>query len=115
MIGADSSIAVTPPLTVREQLLMKLLTAPPEVLARVAATLENKREATAPTDRKLLTLAAAAAILGVSRQTVLRMTHDGRLPVVETRAGRYRVPSYALTELLQGGIASARNREVPHE
>jgi len=102
MTGADSSTAASTPLTVREQLIMKLLTAPPEVLARVAATLENKLDATPPTDRKLLTLAAAAEVLGVSRQTVLRMTKDGRLPVIETRVGRHRVPSYALTALLKG-------------
>lgn len=105
MTGADSSTAASTPLTVREQLIMKLLTAPPEVLARVATTLENKLDATPPTDRKLLTFAAAAAILGMSRQTVFRMTRDGRLPVVETRAGRYRVPSNALTELLMGAGA----------
>ena len=44
-----------------------------------------------------------AEALGVSRQTVFRMSRDGRLPVVETRAGRFRVPSYALTDLLKGG------------
>ena len=102
MTGADSNAAVCPSLTGREQLIMKLLTASPEVLVRVAAVFENRHETLALTDRKLLTLAATAEVLGVSRQTVLRMTKDGRLPVIETRVGRHRVPSYALTALLKG-------------
>jgi excisionase family DNA binding protein len=72
-------------------------------LERVDAILENKQHETTLGDRRLLTLAAAATVLGVSRQTVFRMSRDGRLPVVETRAGRFRVPSYALTALLKGG------------
>jgi len=87
----------------REQLMVKLLTAAPEMLARVEALLENKQTETTPADRRLLTLSAAAKELGCARMTVYRMTRDGRLPVVETRAGRFRVPSYALTDLLKGG------------
>ena len=87
----------------REELVMKFLTAPPEELARWYEFAENKSVAQAPADRRLLTLAAAAKVLNLSRQTVLRMSRDGRLPVVETRAGRFRVPSYALTDLLKGG------------
>ena len=93
---------------------MKFLTAPQEELTRWYEFAENKCEASAPADRKLLTLAAAATVLGVSRQTVFRMSRDGRLPVVETRAGRFRVPSYALTALLQGGNSSASKKEVGH-
>ena len=89
----------------KDQLLMLLVTATPEELTRWFEFAENKDAPQVPSDRKLLTLAAAAEVLGVSRQTVLRMTKDGRLPVVETRAGRFRVPSYALTALLKGGAA----------
>jgi len=98
----------------RDQLIMKLLSAPPEELTRWYAFAENKCEAAAPADRRLLTLAAAAKVLGVSRQTVFRMSRDGRLPVVETRAGRFRVPSYALTALLQDGISGASKKEAGH-
>lgn len=84
----------------------KLLQATPEQLASIDALLDGQglglKE---PTDRKLLTLTAAADALGVSRQTVWRMVNDGRLPTVEMRAGRHRVPSNALTELLKGGAA----------
>ena len=98
----------------REELVMKFLTAPQEELTRWYEFAENKREASAPADRKLLTLAAAAKVLTVSRQTVFRMCRDGRLPVVETRAGRFRVPSYALTTLLQGGNSCASKKEAGH-
>ena len=33
----------------------------------------------------------------VSRQTIWRMVKEGRLPTVETRLDRYRVPAAALT------------------
>lgn len=82
----------------------KLLQATPAQLATIDALLDGQglgpKE---PTDRKLLTLTAAAGVLGISRQTVWRMINDGRLQTVELRAGRCRVPSNALTELLKGG------------
>ena len=87
----------------REQLMVKLLTASPEMLARVEAIMEGKQSETTYADRRLLTLGQAAQVLSVSRMTVYRMARDGRLPVVETRAGRHRVPSHALTALLKGG------------
>ena len=87
----------------KEQLIMQIIATPPEDMPRWYEFAENKSVAQPPADRRLLTLAATATVLGVSRQTVLRMSRDGRLPVVETRAGRFRVPSYALTDLLKGG------------
>ena len=84
-------------------MIMQIIAASPEELLRWYEFAENKSVAQPPADRRLLTLAAAATVLGVSRQTVLRMSRDGRLPVVETRAGRFRVPSHALTDLLKGG------------
>lgn len=62
-------------------------------------------EATVPAtseDRRLLTLTQAANELNVSRMTVSRMCADGRLPLVETRAGRRWVPSAALTVFVKG-------------
>lgn len=84
----------------------KLLKATPDQLASIDSVLDGKELGpTVPSDRKLLTLTAAADVLGVSRQTIWRMVNDGRLPTVELRAGRCRVPSNALTELLQQGGA----------
>lgn len=54
-------------------------------------------------DRRLLTLTQVANELSVSRMTVYRMCADGRLPLVETRAGRRWVPSAALTAFVKGG------------
>lgn len=88
-----------------QELIMTLLQSTPETRARIALLLQGKQTEAEPTDRKLLTLTAAADALGVSRQTVWRMVNDGRLPTVEMRAGRHRVPSNALTELLKGGAA----------
>ena len=96
----------------REQLMVKLLTAAPEMLARVEALLENKQIETTPADRRLLTLGQAAKVLSVSRMTVYRMARDGRLPVVETRAGRHRIPSNALTALLNG--SGSGNGQTPN-
>lgn len=100
----------------KDQLIMKLLTAPSdnELLERLNAILENKHTEITPADRRLLTLGDAAKALNISRMTVFRMTRDGRLPVVETRAGRFRVPSSALTALLQDGRSCVSKREVGH-
>jgi excisionase family DNA binding protein len=55
-----------------------------------------------PIDRRLLTMTQAAKELNVSRMTIRRMCNDGRLPVVETRAGRRWIPNTALTNLVMG-------------
>ena len=85
----------------------KLLAATPEQLSLIDALLEGRERGMPPelADRRLLTFTAAAATLSVSRQTVWRMVKDGRLPTIEVRAGRHRVPSSALTCLLKGGAA----------
>ena len=50
--------------------------------------------------RPTVTVAQAAAVLGLARSTTYRMTSDGRLPVV--RVGRtVRIPSAHLLELLE--------------
>lgn len=92
--------------------MMKLLTAQPEVLAKVEAILENRQPEAIPSDRRLLTLGEAAKVLSISRMTVYRMARDGRLPFVETRAGRHRIPSNALTALLNG--VGSGNGQTPN-
>lgn len=86
-----------------EQRIQKLLSASFDQIALIDNVLDGKANPTnTPGDRRLLTLMDAARELNVSRMTVHRMAADGRLPVVETRLGRRRIPSAALTALLQG-------------
>lgn len=88
-----------------DERMLKLLQADPATLAKVDAVLTGTAtdKPTDPGDRRLLTQTQAAEILGCSRMTIFRMTRDGRLPTVEIRAGRLRVPSAALTALAEGG------------
>lgn len=87
----------------KEQLIGRLLAATPRELERIEAVFKNADTDTAPlTDRRLLTLTQAAETLGCSRMTVFRLLADGRLPAVETRSGRRRIPSAALTEFAAG-------------
>lgn len=61
-----------------------------------------------PVSARLLNYRQAADMLGLSKQTVRRLVKDGRLPVVETRVGRLRVPEQAVIEMAAG----ARRKEV---
>jgi len=82
----------------------KLLAADPATLAKVDAVLTGTETSRVdPGDRRLLTQTAAAEALGVSRMTIFRMTRDGRLPAVELRQGRLRIPSKAITALVGEG------------
>lgn len=85
-----------------ESRITKLLSASPDTLSKIDMLLEGRPIETNTGDRHLLTLMEAARVMGLSRMTIHRMAADGRLPVVETRAGRRRIPSAALTALLQG-------------
>ena len=87
-----------------DERMMKLLQADPGTLAKVDAVLNGTatEKPTDPGDRRLLTQTEAAAILGVSRMTTFRMIRDGRLPAVEIRNGRLRIPSQALTFFANG-------------
>ncbi len=82
----------------------KLLAATSDTLEKIDSLLEGRPQPELPAtgDRRLLTLMDAARELNVSRMTVHRMCADGRLPVVETRAGRRRIASAALTAFLTG-------------
>ena len=86
----------------KEEMMMRLLTAPADVVDRVAVILDGRQTETTPGDRRLLTLTAAAHELNVSRMTIHRMCADGRLATIQTRAGRRRIASAAITEFLKG-------------
>ena len=89
----------------KEEIMMKILTATPETIGRVAEVLDGRPTEATPGDRRLLTLTKAAHELSVSRMTIHRMCADGRLATIQTRAGRRRIASAAITEFLKGGAA----------
>ena len=86
----------------KEILIGRILAATPEEVRRVEAIFTGKGGSPDATDRRLLTLADAARELNVSRMTIHRMVADGRLPVIEVRAGRRRIASAAITTFLNG-------------
>ena len=81
----------------------RLLTATPSELKKIEAVFTGEG-ATEPTDRRLLSIAQAAAALGISRTSIWRMLRDGRLPCVELRKGSRRIPSAAITAFVKGGL-----------
>ena len=84
-----------------ETRLQAILTAPPDKLAQVDGILSGEATRATDTDRRLFSMTQAAEALGVSRQTIWRMVKEKRLPTVEIRKGRYRIPSAAISALLQ--------------
>ncbi len=82
----------------REHLIGRLLAATPDQLVAVTQALDDKPAS--PVSIRMLDFRQTAEALNVSRQTVRRMVADGRLPRVETRAGRFRVPEAALIGLI---------------
>ena len=85
-----------------ENRIQAILTADPVKLAQIDSILTGTQVET-PSDRRLLTKTEAAKTLGMSRQTVWRMIKEGRLPVIEIRRGQHRIPSAALTSMIQEG------------
>ncbi|NLE42145.1 MAG: helix-turn-helix domain-containing protein [Lentisphaerae bacterium] len=73
-------------------------------LARVDAIRKGEAApaAPAPVSTRLLSMGAAAAALGVSRQTVWRLVKEKKLPTVEIRRGRTRIPEAGLREFVEG-------------
>jgi len=67
-----------------------------------------KAETKAPASARLLNNKQAADMLGLSKQTIRRLVKAGRLPVVETRVGRLRIPEQAIIDLAAG----AKRKEV---
>jgi len=84
-----------------EERFKMILAATPDQLSEVDAVLERLPSSTTVTDTRLLTFTDAAKALGLSRQTIWRMTNEGRIATIEIRSGRRRVPAAALTELVQ--------------
>ncbi len=80
----------------KEELIGRILAATPDQLKMVERALSGEKTAEV-TDTRLLTFSEAARRMLVSRQTIWRMVKEGRLPTVETRPDRYRVPAAALT------------------
>ena len=76
-----------------EQRLVQLIAAPPERLAAVDQALLGQSEPPPPASKLplLLTMEAAAALLGVSRCTLYRLRMAGKLPQVELLPGSFRV------------------------
>jgi len=89
----------------KETMIARLLNATPAELKKVAAVFngEPTETTTEPGDRRLLSIQQAAQVLNVSRTTVWRLLRAGRLPTVELRPGSRRVPSAAITALVQKG------------
>ena len=58
--------------------------------------------AAAPTSTRLLSMGEASAALGVSRQTTWRLVKEKKLPTVEIRRGRLRIPEAGLREFVEG-------------
>jgi len=90
-----------------ERRLSAILAANPDTLRRIDSILSGEIEgATAPGDRRLLSIAQTARALNLSRTSIWRMLRDGRLPFVELRPGSRRVPSQAVTEFSQRGVTA---------
>ena len=73
-------------------------------LARVDAIRlgEAAPAAPAPVSTRLLSMGEASAALGVSRQTTWRLVRENKLPTVEIRRGRLRIPEAGLREFVEG-------------
>jgi len=86
----------------KELLIGRILAATPDQLAAVAQALDGHAadKPAAPVSTRMFDNGQVARALNLSRQTVRRMVADGRLPRIETRKGRYRIPEAAILELI---------------
>ena len=92
----------------KEQVIGLVLTATPQQLNTVESVFTGKSESKqARVSSRLLDYQQTADALNVSRQTVRRMIAAGRLPVVEIRAQRFRVPEAALIALVESATKKA--------
>jgi len=90
-----------------ERRLSAILGGNPDTVRRIDSILSGEIEgATAPGDRRFLSIAQTARALNLSRTSIWRMLRDGRLPFVELRPGSRRVPSQAVTEFSQRGVTA---------
>ena len=60
--------------------------------------------APAPVSTRLLSMGAAAAALGVSRQTIWRLLNEGRLSAIEIRKGQRRIAEAELQRFVRGAV-----------
>lgn len=84
-----------------ETRIQSLLAADENLLQKIDSILDGSGVDTTPPDRKLLSMTDTAEALGLSRQTIWRMCKEDRLPVVEIRRNRYRIPSAAISAMLK--------------
>lgn len=98
--------AATPkPMLSATERMQMILAAPPATLARVDAILqgvEGVNQKPEP-DTRTITFTQAAKRLGVSRPTVYRLTHIGRLRTVKL-CGVNRVVLSSLTDFINEGV-----------
>lgn len=75
-------------------------------LARVDAIRKGEAApgAPAPVSTRLLSMGAAAAALGVSRQTIWRLLNEGRLSAIEIRKGQRRIAEAELQRFVRGAV-----------
>ena len=57
-----------------------------------------------PVSTRLLSMGAAAAALGVSRQTIWRLLNEGRLSAIEIRKGQRRIAEAELQRFVRGAV-----------
>lgn len=83
---------------------MQLMQATPEALSRIDEILDGKAFVVSPLSGSppLLTLSAAARLMGISRMTLWRMFKDGVLARVELRPGCYRIRRADLEAIAAG-------------
>lgn len=85
-----------------EERLKWILAATPEQLAEFDA-LRAGATRTVPSSLRLLRVGQAARETGLSRCTIWRAVRDGRLKVVEIRAGSHRIPECELRRFAGAG------------
>ena len=83
-----------------------IMSAPNGTLQKVDQILEGKNDDRDVVSTKLLTFAAAAKQLGVSRQTLWRMVKEDKIKVIEIRKGSRRVPASALIDFVKQGMGA---------
>lgn len=88
------------------QRLMRILQATPEQQATIDRVLDGDLTvaATRPIGPLLLGMGKAAKLLGVSRTTLWRMTHEGKLARVEVLAGSFRVRRADIEAIAEGKL-----------
>ena len=86
-----------------ETLIAKLLAASPSVRAEVARVLEGRPTQTRPEeDQRLVTVTAAARLLGISRTATYGLIKSGRLSTVRMNGRNRMVRRASIDEFLHG-------------